>query len=217
MVNSKRPAVAPDDDWWDERLGAMEAILGPSDGLVSHTAVPFDFGFDAGSRAAVVHFRQHLPGVVLATCGLIGTDEQVTNVLGNYELAICHRSDEDWGIGLLGGLAYYTLDASLKPGSTMDIEGAVPAGSVISGQLFTEFARFVVRGRKAGLLLCIGITSDELALCRTGGRERVEAALKAADVYPFTDLYRASVLPQPHPAAARTRRGSERARRHTAS
>lgn len=52
----------------------------------------------------------------------------------------------------------------------------------------------MVRKRKAGLLLCVGITSDELELCRAGKREMVEKALKAAKVYPFTDLYRESVI-----------------------
>jgi len=47
-----------------------------------------------------------------------------------------------------------------------------------------------VRGRKAGLLLCIGITADELAACRKGRNVEVEQALKEAGVYPYTDLHR---------------------------
>ncbi len=186
----------------------MQSVLGPCDGEMTTSEVPFEFGFDAGGRSDIVHFRERLPGVALATCGLIGTDDQVTNELGNYELVVCQRSDEAWGIELIGGLAYYTLDASLKPGSTMDIEGSVPAGSAISGLLFSEYGRFTVHGRRAGLLLCVGITSDELALCRQGKRGQVEAALKAADVYPFTDLFRDSVLPK----AARAARGPAKSR-----
>jgi hypothetical protein len=76
----------------------------------------------------------------------------------------------------------------------MDIGSATPEGSTIAALLFLEYARFNVRGKKAGLLLCIGITADELAACRKGRRADVEEALKKAGIYPYTDLYRRSVL-----------------------
>ena len=156
--------------------------------------MPFDFGYDAGGRADVVHFPEHVPGIVYATCELIGREDQVPNSLGNYELAICHRSAERWGVGVISALAYYTLEARLEPGQTMDLGPATPAGSLLAAFLFADFGRFVVRGRPGGLLLCIGITADELALCRSGERHRIEEALKLKGVYPFTDLKRPSVL-----------------------
>src|SRR5215831_9713668 len=63
-----------------------------------------------------------------------------------------------------------------------------------SALLFSDFGRFEVLGRKAGLLLCMGITADELAACKEGRREEVEQALREQGVYPFTDLHRKSVL-----------------------
>jgi hypothetical protein len=81
-------------------------------------------------------------------------------------------------------------------GETMDMDSVVPTGSTISAFLFADFGRFVVRDRPAGMLLCLGITPDELAACRQGRRSDVEAALKNAGVYPFTDLHRKSVLGQ---------------------
>ncbi len=60
--------------------------------------------------------------------------------------------------------------------------------------LFFDYARFEVRGQQAGLLLCLGITGDELKACRGGRRAEVEAALKSAGVYLFTDLFRKSAL-----------------------
>jgi hypothetical protein len=182
------------ESWWDDRLAAMESVLGRSDGMVTHAVVPFRFGYEAGGRADVVHFRKHIEGVVYATCELIGIDDQIPNSLGNYELAICHRSTEEWGVGVINSLAYYTLDAKIEPGQTMDIGAARPSGSIISALLFTDFGRFVVRGRDAGLLLCIGITPDELVACRNGYRDEVEAALASKGVYPFTDVQRWSVL-----------------------
>jgi hypothetical protein len=62
----------------------------------------------------------------------------------------------------------------------MDIGPATPEGSTIAALLFLEFARFHVRGKKAGLLLCIGITADELRASRKGRSDDVENALKKA-------------------------------------
>lgn len=175
-------------------MTAMESVLGRSDGVVTHAVVPFRFGYDNHGRADVVHFREHVAGVVYATCELIGDDDQIPNSLGNYELAICHRDAETWGIGIINSLAYYTLDSRLEPGQTMDLGPSVPEGSTLSAFLFAEFGHFLVRGRNAGLLLCIGITPDELAACRGGDRQKVEDALLTKGIYPFTDLRRGSVL-----------------------
>jgi hypothetical protein len=76
----------------------------------------------------------------------------------------------------------------------MDLGPALPTGSTLAAFLFLEFGRFVVGGRKAGLLLCLGITPDELEACRNGHRERVETELVSRGAYPFTDLRRRSVL-----------------------
>jgi hypothetical protein len=192
----ERLSNAGDDttDWWDDRMAAMESLLGKSDGMVSHAVVPFQFGYDAGGRADVVHFREYNRGIVYATSELIGDNRQVQNSLGNYELAISHRTEEKWGSQIISSLAYYTLDARVEPGQTMDLGPSAPAGSMICAFLFSDFGRFFVRGRRAGLLLCIGITADELSACREGDLKVVEARLRSKSVYPFTDFQRKSVL-----------------------
>ena len=187
-----------DDDewelWWNARVAAMASVLGKPDDMIGHGVIPFHFGAEMGGAADIVYFRQHVSGVVYATSELIGCDEQLSNNQGNYELMICHRDDEEWGENIIGQLAHYTLEAVLNPGETMDIGPATPDGSTIAALLFCDYGRFTVRDRDAGLLLCLGITESELGACRDGNRERVELALRAADVFPFTDLYRASVL-----------------------
>lgn len=188
---------ANDDDWqewWDARVAAIETLLGKSEDIVGHANVPFEFGPDLGGGADIIYFRHHIPGQVAVTCGLIGCEEQIPNQLGNYELMICHRDKEDWGPNLISRLAYYTLESQLEPGDTMDIGPATPDRSTIAALLFQEYGRFSVRGQKAGLLLCIGITADELKVCRKGRRAEVEQAMKIAGVYPYTDWYRQSVL-----------------------
>lgn len=116
-------------EWWDARVAAIETILGPSDDMVGHAPIPFDLGADIGGAADIIYFKKHLNGVVSVTSELIGHDEQVPNDLGNYELMICHRDDEPWGADIISRLAYYTLEARLNPGETMDIADAAPQGS----------------------------------------------------------------------------------------
>lgn len=188
---------AEDNEWqesWDARVAAIETVLGKSEDTVGHAVIPFQFGTDIGGGADIIYFRHHIPGRVSVTSELIGCEEQVPNQLGNYELMICHRDEEEWGPNLISRLAHYTLEAELDPGETMDIGPATPEGSTIAALLFLEYARFKVRGKEAGLLLCIGITGDELKACRKGRRADVEQALKRAGIYPYTDLYRQSVL-----------------------
>jgi hypothetical protein len=180
--------------WWDARVSAMESLLGISEDIVGHSTVPFDFGADLGGAADIIYFRNHVDGVGYATSELIGRDDQVANALGNYELLIFHREDCDWGADLISRLAFYTCQAELNPGNTMDIDSIVPEGSTIVALLFCDYGHFEVRGRDSGLLLCIGITSDELTECQSGNQAMVESALKKSGVFPFTDLYRVSTL-----------------------
>jgi hypothetical protein len=184
-------------DWqamWDARLTAIESVLGKSESVVGHSPIPFHFGSELGGAADVIYFRHHRPGIVAVTSELIGDVEQVRNQLGNYELMICQRESVEWGARIISRLAYYTLQAELNPGETMGIESAAPEGSSIKAFLFFDYARFDVRGQRAGLLLCVGITEDELHACRHGRTAEIEDALKTADVFPFTDLNRKSVL-----------------------
>jgi hypothetical protein len=182
--------------WWNARMVAMRAAFGESDDLVGHATIPFEVGADLGGGADVVYFRGYVPGVLTITSELIGRDDQVVNALGNYELAICHRDDENWGPDLISRLAHYTLEAALEPGETMDIGSAVPEGSSIAALLFLDLARFEVRGRPAGVLLCLGITAEELVQCRAGQTEEVQRELRNGGIYPYTDLFREPLLPK---------------------
>jgi len=182
------------EQWWEARTAALERILGPSDDLVGHAVIPFHLGVEAGGAADVLYFRRHVPGVATVTAELIGNDDQVANNQGSYELMICERDDSGWGAAFISRLSYYTLQARLNPGETMDIGPALPKASNLAAILLLDYARFTVRGRRAGLLLCLGITADELAACRQGRKAEVESALRSAGVFPYTDHDRESVL-----------------------
>lgn len=184
--------------WWDARTAAMQTVLGEMHNMVGHAGIPFEMGADVGGSADIVYFHKHLDGVVCVTSELIGCDDQVKNSIGNYELMICHRKDDaegqEWGADIISRLAYYTCQAELNPGQTMDIGSAVPDGSTIAAFAYFEYAKFDVLDRKAGLLLCVGITSDELEYIYNDNGDNFLQKLKEAKVYPFTDLYRKSVL-----------------------
>ena len=191
------PPLKPIPDWqlwWHARSEVLAKQFGPPDELIGHAVIPFDLGFELGGAADILYFRRHIRGTVGITASLIGRNDQVANSLGNYELAICHKANEEEGLDLISKLAYYTRDAVIEPGETMDLGTAVPEGSTVCALLFAEFARFEIRGRRAGVLLCIGITRDELIACRAGYRERVEYMLKAMDVWPYTEFFRQSTV-----------------------
>lgn len=182
---------------WTERLSALERLYGKSAEVVGHAVVPFDFGPDDGGAADIVYFDQWTLGRLSITAELLGRDDQVPSELGAYELAVCHRDDESWGPAIISKLAHYTLEVPLNPGETMDIGSVTPEGSTTAALLFQELGRFEFRGQQAGVLLCIGITEEELSLCQDGKAEIVVEALKKAGVYPYTDLYRKPVVIHP--------------------
>ena len=186
------------DEWeelWGERLAVLQAQFGAADDAVGHAAVPLRLGPEAGGAADVLYFRNWTPGRLSVTAELLGFDDQPANALGQYELAVCHRDDEGWGPNLISLLANYTFDCALEPGETMGIESAVPDGSDVVALLFCDLARFDFRDAPAGVLLCIGITREELDACHADRGDEVLAALKAAGVFPYTDLRRPSVMP----------------------
>ena len=141
----------------------------------------------------MLYFRAHLSGVASVTAELIGRDDQKPTCLGNYELMICEKGEASWGPSIISRLAHCTRNTPLEPGETMDIGPAAPRGSTIVALLFSEYARFDLFDRRCGLLLCIGLTKDELSACRRGLAHEVEAALKVVGIYPFTESYRLSV------------------------
>ena len=95
---------------------------------------------------------------------------------------------------LLSRLAYTTVESTLNPGDTLDITSGAMDSSTLAALLLVEHARFKVLDCNAGLLLCVGITADELAFVRVHGHTELLNKLKSAGVYPYTEPFRKSVL-----------------------
>jgi hypothetical protein len=184
------------DDWqrlWEARVAALESLLGKCDGTVYHSPPPLHLD----GHADVLRFRDFVRGVTYATCDLIGNPRQVPNERGAYELVMCTRDESNWAPAVLSRLAKYTHDAAVHTGDTMDIGRTAPRNSSIAALLFTlpdiNPTSFEVLGKRASLVLCIGITATEFALCKTNNSAMVVRMLRDQGIFPYTDLRRASV------------------------
>jgi hypothetical protein len=182
-----------EDDWnhlWNARVAALESVLGPSDGLILTSPVPFWLD----GSPDVLTFREHLDGVAYVTASLIGDDRSKPSKLGQYELMICLREPDDWAPGLISWLAKYTIEAVLSPGDTVDIKPApLPQPTRLAHFLFVPYAAVTVEGQRAGVLLCLGITQEEYDCLCERGNDALLAGLKQAGIYPFTDPARAPI------------------------
>ena len=75
-------------------------ILGKNSETVLYSPVPFEFGFDAGGNSDVYIYNQDFSSNKYLTTDLTGK-KQAKNSIGNYELMICHKGTEDWGVELI--------------------------------------------------------------------------------------------------------------------
>jgi hypothetical protein len=187
---------ADNNEWqqiWDARIAALAPILGKPADTVLHAVIPFQLG----GSADVLPFPDHLTGITYVTAEMTGEDVgQRATTLGNYELMICARQELKRAGDLISQLARYTCDAELEPGETMDV-GTYFGDSTIRALLFTHPAdkpvHFEFLGQRYGLLLCVGITAEELAFKQAKGSESLLALLKEHHIFPYTTPDRPSV------------------------
>ncbi|MCU7858969.1 MAG: suppressor of fused domain protein [Candidatus Thiodiazotropha sp. (ex Lucinoma kastoroae)] len=186
--------MSEEDNWeelWDARMQGMEKTFGPHDDSVLHGTIPFHIGQDLGGSPDVVMFSKYTDGKLYVTADLIGS-EQTPNSAGNYELAVVHKGDEDWGVNIICQLAYYTLENLIDDGETMDIGSATPEDSSMEALLFRRIAQFDVLGIKSNVICCIGITGPELEYSHKKGSTAL--IMKLGNDFLGTDLYRESII-----------------------
>ena len=158
---------------WNERRIALEKLFGSSVELGPHPMLPFELGGDA----RVLAFPHHIVGAQLyVTTELTGAHE--------HELALCVRGDAPWAAPALNRLA---AQMPLHPGDTIAI-GVVPQPSSIKGFVIDDYGN-----RRCGVLLCVGITAEELQMSSEFGSTTLLGELRGAGVYPFTDPDRESI------------------------
>ena len=192
MTTKKKSA----DGWekiWNARLDGLSKVLGKSENKVFHAFFPFEMG----GFADVVVFPGFVRGKTYVTTDCTGPGtSQLRTRLGNYELMICTRKPSAVAADFISKLAPYTFQAKLQPGDTMEFPRRQP-GSTLKGLIFTHPAdkpiHFKFLGKKYGLLLCLGVTKDELALAKTKGTDALLPALKERGIFPYTVFDRESV------------------------
>lgn len=197
MTNPQK--TQEDENWtrlWNARVAALSQIFGKPADSVYHPDVPFQFR-EHGGAADVVAFPNHIPGTVFVTAEMTGRDVgQIPASLGNYELAICTKKFLPGAAEIISRLAAYTCEAVLNPGETMSL-GNILKNSAITALLFTTFGdamkTFSFNDKRYGILLCIGITSNELKFVMENGSEKLLNLLKKNKIFPYTLFDRSSI------------------------
>ena len=192
------------DNWeatWNSRMAALSEFFGPSADKVFHATIPFHLGSDLGGQADVVFFPSYIGGFAYVTSEMSGEDVgQIEGDFSSYELAICTRSENQKAPDIISRLARYTCDARLIAGESMDI-GDFFGDDSIRALLFCHPEggpiSFELNRRKCGVLLCIGITKDELEMKIKKGSDALISLLKKNGVFPFTEPNRKSVYSKP--------------------
>lgn len=178
-----------DDDWeevWDARVDALEKAMQTSSTQILHAPHPFQLG----GNADVLEFANYQNGFAYITAELTG---KPTACFTDYELMICHRTNDDWGANIISRLAAYTQEAYIGPIESMDIGESTPPGSTIAAFLFDTYAQFMLFDHPNEVRLCVGITKAELDFKMKHGCDKIIELLKQYGVYPFTDLQRSSI------------------------
>ncbi len=175
------------EEWWGGLIQGMEQFFGACDDDALHAAIPFSMGQDLGGCPDVVSFSKYIEGTLYVTVDLTDS-EQPSNADGNYELAIAHEGDEQWGVDIICQLAFHTLDNPINDGDTLDISLDTPEDSTIDGLLFKRLATFDVLGHPCSVLCGIGITESELKFCQKNGSSKLIE--KLGKDFIITDLHR---------------------------
>ncbi len=191
-----KPEETPDDEWskvWNARMAALTPILGKPADSVYHATIPFQLG----GSADVVPFQSEEFGVTYVTAELTGEDVgQQPSSLGHYELMLCTRQALPLAAEFLSRLASYTCEAELEAGQAMDI-GEFFGDGTLRAVLFAhpdeQPIHFEFLGQRYHLLLCVGITAEELAFAHSHGGDELLVLLKQNRFFPHTTPDRPSV------------------------
>lgn len=158
----------------------------------------------------------------LVTYGLSELDEKESddrNVSGwGFELTFRLAGPPDppfWAVDLLANLAAYVWSSrhAFAPGHHVALSGPIKldaASAIHAAVVVTDPALGVIRGPFGSVefLQVVGVTADELELCRSWSTEGVIELLARRDPLLVTDLERASVLDDPGVAAEVRRRAA---------
>jgi hypothetical protein len=152
-------------------------------------------GFDAGGPLNFCTFGINggVSPVIYVSCELAVRREQVPSEFGRYEL-LASCSDEQWIRSVVSDIGRMSLESRFGDGHTMDIGPIVDGIAPIQGVIFEKVCSTRIRFVSYGVLRVVGVTRPEMEYAQEHGVPALVTRLKAADVYPDTQLNRASVV-----------------------
>ena len=197
------------EQWYEMKTEAMVTLLGEEHNLVSHAIIPFSVG-----GALDLYFFPQSRGYAIGTKELIERDGSGPRNArySAYELCLFSPdpvdSDRTNGdttpigqryrryVRMLNMLARYCSEATLNPNETMEF----PAGMERVGGHCLILDAITKNGQSLnfnkheyGLMLAINIHRSEMEFARANGGQKLIEKLKAAQVYPYSDLDRRAV------------------------
>lgn len=126
------------------------------------------------------------------TCELACYQRQKPSSVGPYEVLIT-SNDQTWARSALTSVGQMSFEAALDDGHSLDLGPQLEASSKLQGLIFERFSDSKIKGKQFGILRAIGVTRAELDWCREHSVEALVEKLKAAGIYPLTDVNRDSV------------------------
>jgi hypothetical protein len=164
-------------------------------GPLDRNSIMAIIGFDLGGplNFSTVGREKKKALITYISCELAVREDQRTGRIGPYEL-MTHCDDEQWVRSVISSVGRMTLDELFESAHTLDIGGWVKKSAPLQGIFFEEFACVRIKGKKHGILRCMGITRDEMEFAQSEGLGPLLMRLMKAGVYPNTMTRRKSVL-----------------------
>lgn len=148
-------------------------------------------GFDGGGplNFSTVGAEDGREFVTYVSCELAVRNEQVPSSQGRFEL-MCHCNDEGWVRRVLTAIGRMSLEAAFDHGHTVELSKLTVSESSLRGLVIERYAAVIIDDTQYALLRVHGITSEELEFAMSEGSEALFERLKAAGIYPNTDVRR---------------------------
>tara|TARA_A100001391_G_scaffold203576_2_gene196367 strand:+ start:388 stop:1056 length:669 start_codon:yes stop_codon:yes gene_type:complete len=217
---SNRAETGP--NWYDEDIYDLKSLHFKSVlGEPHQTMLGALLGWDVGGPVDLWIYLNHIDATVFTTMQLVvpGSKEQKHNTLGMYELAAATRhfpNPVDEGNppkertndtpydkasleirSMLTMMARYSGMRALNPNETAEIPSDDPgeeATYMIFDTLIGNEHHLELSGEPYGILLVTRVFKSEIDYARKNGTQLLIEKLKAANVYPLSDLDREPVI-----------------------
>jgi len=165
------------------------AALGPFDPLTLTSVI----GFSAGGPVSLMTIgRGGGRPVTYVTCELACYADQRPSSVGPFEVLIS-SSEETWARTAASCIGLLSLEAEVDHLHTIDLASRVDPSENLQGVILERFSSSQIAGTRYGILRAIGVTRPELEWCLVHSVEELLERLKEANVYPVSDIDRASV------------------------